>query len=150
LIVAPPTRRLERGQLRVESVQNLEQLVIARSHQFRGDEPKESGGSDAGPTPYEHLLAALGECTSMTLLLYARRKKIPLEKVTVELDDSRIYAKDCVDCLSVDGYIHEIHRKIKLDGQLTKAQRARLLEIAAKCPLHKTLTSEIKIRTQLV
>jgi putative redox protein len=136
--------------VRVESVQNLEQLVIARSHQFRGDEPKESGGSDAGPTPYEHLLAALGECTSMTLLLYARRKKIPLEKVTVELDDSRIYAKDCVDCLSVDGYIHEIHRKIKLDGQLTKAQRARLLEIAAKCPLHKTLTSEIKIRTQLV
>jgi putative redox protein len=131
--------------IRVESVRNLEQLVTARTHQFRADEPKEAGGD-----PYEHLLAALGECTSMTLLLYARRKGIPLEKVSVELDDARVYAKDCADCLSMDGYIHEIHRNIKLDGPLTDEQRARLLEIADKCPVHKTLTAEIKIRTELV
>jgi len=136
--------------VRVESVHNLEQLVTARTHQFHADEPKEAGGADAGPTPYEHLLAALGECTSMTLLLYARRKGLPLEKVTVELDDARIYAKDCLDCLSLEGYIHEIQRNIHVEGPLTDKQRARLLEIADKCPVHKTLTSEIKIRTQLV
>ena len=86
----------------------------------------------------------------MTLLLYARRKGLPLEKVTVELDDARIYAKDCLDCLSLEGYIHEIQRNIHVEGPLTDKQRARLLEIADKCPVHKTLTSEIKIRTQLV
>lgn len=136
--------------VRVESTHNLEQLVTARTHQFRADEPKEAGGDDAGPTPYEYLLAALGECTSMTLLLYARRKGIPLEKVTVELEDSRIYAKDCADCTSRDGYIHQINRKIHLEGPLNDEQRVRLLEIADKCPVHKTLTSEIKFRTQLV
>ncbi len=136
--------------VRVESANNLEQLVTARKHQFHADEPKEAGGSDAGPTPYEHLLAALGECTSMTLLLYARKKGIPLEKVTVELDDARVYAKDCADCLSKDGYVHEIKRKTQLEGPLTEEQRARLREIADKCPVHKTLTSEIRIRTQLV
>jgi putative redox protein len=108
-----------------------------------------AGGNDSGPTPYEHLLAALGECTSMTLLLYARRKGIPLEKVTVELDDSRIYAKDCADCLSLEGYVHEIRREIHVEGPLTGEQRTRLLEIADKCPVHKTLTAEIKIRTTL-
>lgn len=136
--------------VRVESVRNLEQLVTARTHEFRADEPLESGGGDTAPTPYEHLLAALGECTSMTLLLYARRKGIPLEKVTVELDDARVYAKDCADCMSPDGYIHEIRRTIHLEGALNEEQRARLLEIADKCPVHKTLTAEIKIRTQLV
>lgn len=126
------------------------QLVTAGEHQFRADEPKEAGGSGSAPTPYEHLLGALGECTSMTLLLYARRKGIPLERVTVELDDSRIYAKDCADCMSGDGYIHEIRRRIQLNGPLTDEQRARLLEIANKCPVHKTLTAEIKVRTKLV
>lgn len=135
--------------VRVESVQNLEQLVTAGNHQFRADEPKALGGNDSGPTPYEHLLAALGECTSMTLLLYARRKGIPLERVVVELDDSRVYAADCADCMSKEGYIHEIRRLIRLEGPLTAEQRSRLLEIADKCPVHKTLTAEIKIRTTL-
>ncbi|HYH01298.1 MAG TPA: OsmC family protein [Terriglobales bacterium] len=137
------------SRVRVESVEKLEQLVTAGEHHFRADEPEALGGNGAGPTPYEHLLAALGECTSMTLLLYARRKGIPLQKVTVELDDARIYAKDCADCLSLEGHIHEIRRQIRLEGPLTDEQRARLLEIADKCPVHKTLTAEIKIRTQL-
>jgi putative redox protein len=135
--------------VRVESLANLEQLVTARGHQFRADEPPEAGGQDAGPTPYEYLLAAVGQCTSMTLLMYARRKGVPLEKVTVELDDSRIHAADCVDCLSKDGYVHEIRRKIHLEGPLSPEQRARLLEIADKCPVHKTVTSEVKVRTTL-
>ncbi|MFB3915959.1 MAG: OsmC family protein [Terriglobales bacterium] len=136
--------------VRVESVRNLEQLVTTREHQLRADEPKEAGGDDAGPSPYEYLLAALGECTSMTLLLYARRKNIPLEKVVVELDEARIHARDCADCETKDGHITEIRRQIHLQGPLTDAQRARLLEIAQKCPVHRTLTSEIKIRDKLL
>lgn len=136
--------------VRVESVDGLEQLVTARGHQLRADEPTELGGHDAGPTPYEYLLAAVGQCTSMTLLMYARRKGIPLEKVVVELDDSRVHAKDCADCLSTEGYIHEVRRQIHLEGALTDEQRTRLLEIADKCPVHKTITAEIKVRTQLV
>lgn len=136
--------------VRVESVDGLEQLVTARGHQLRADEPIELGGHDAGPTPYEYLLAAVGQCTSMTLLMYARRKGIPLEKVVVELDDSRVHANDCADCLSAEGYIHEIRRQIHLEGALTDEQRTRLLEIADKCPVHKTITAEIKVRTQLV
>ncbi len=136
--------------VRVESVRNLEQLITVRQHQLRGDEPADAGGDDTGPTPYEYLLAALGECTSMTLLLYARRKQIPLEKVVVELDESRGYAKDCADCMSKEGFIHEIRRQIHLEGPLSHEQRARLMEIAAKCPVHKTLTSEIKIRDREV
>jgi putative redox protein len=135
--------------VRVESGEGMMQLVTAGEHQFRADEPHQAGGTGAAPTPYEYLLGALGECTSMTLLMYARRKNIPLEKVIVELDDSRVYAKDCADCMSSDGFIHEIRRQIHLEGPLTDEQRARLLEIADKCPVHKTLTSEIKIRTTL-
>lgn len=133
--------------VRVESLQNLQQLVTAGEHQFRADEPREQGGDGTAPTPYEYLLGALGQCTSMTLLMYARRKGIPLEKVVVELDDSRVHAADCADCTSSEGYIHEIKRKIRMEGPLTGEQRTRLLEIADKCPVHKTLTAEIKIRT---
>jgi uncharacterized OsmC-like protein len=136
--------------VRVESGEGLMQTVKAGEHEFRADEPKEVGGTGSAPTPYDYLLSALGGCTSMTLQLYARRKGIPLEKVTVELDDARVHVKDCIDCMSTDGYIHEIRRKIHLDGPLTDEQRARLLEIADKCPVHKTLTAEIKIRTEMV
>ena len=134
----------------VESVQNLEQGVALRGHTLAADEPVEAGGNDAGPNPYEFLLAALGSCTSMTLLLYARRKGMPLEKVKVELEDSRIHAQDCADCESKEGFVTEIRREIRLEGPLSDEQRARLMEIATRCPVHRTLSGEIKIRGRMV
>lgn len=136
--------------VKVESTHDLQQLVTARNHALLADEPLEAGGDDAGPTPYEFLLAALGACTSMTLQLYARRKALPLEKVVVELEENRIYAQDCADCETRDGHITEIRRRIRLEGRLSPEQRQRLMEIAAKCPVHRTLTAEIKIRDEQV
>lgn len=124
----------------------LKQQVTAGAHRLIADEPREAGGSDAGPDPYSFLLAALGACTSMTLQLYAKRKGIPLEKVQVSLRNSRVYAKDCENCESKEGKIEEIERYISLTGPLTDEQRHRLLEIASRCPVHKTLTSEIVIK----
>jgi putative redox protein len=134
----------------VESIRNLEQLITYKGRHLSADEPSEASGDDAGPTPYELLLSALGACTSMTLLLYARRKNIPLNKVVIELEDSRVHAEDCLDCETKGGHITEIRRQIRLEGPLSEQQRARLLEIAQKCPVHRTLTSEIKIRDFLV
>lgn len=122
----------------VASVQNLRQEVRIRHHRLAGDESPESGGEDTAPNPHEFLLAALGNCTSMTLLVYARRKGFPLDKVRVELDETRA------------GTVTEIRRDIHLQGPLTDEQRARLLEIAAKCPVHRTLTGEIRIQDRLV
>jgi putative redox protein len=124
----------------------LKQQVTAGAHTLIADEPRGAGGSDAGPDPYSFLLAALGACTSMTLQLYAKRKGIPLEKVQVSLRNSRVYAKDCENCESKEGKIEEIERFISLTGPLTDEQRHRLLEIASRCPVHKTLTSEIVIK----
>jgi len=113
-------------------------------HMFITDEPLSAGGEDAGPDPYTLLLAALGSCISMTVTLYARRKAWPLERVTVRLRQQRIHAKDCVECQTkTDSYVHRIERAIAFEGALTDEQRARLEEIAHKCPVHKTLTSEI-------
>lgn len=137
------------SQVTVESVRDLEQRVVIRHHTLPADEPSEGGGSDAGPNPYEYLLAALGACTSITLLLYAQRKGMPLERVRVDLDHSRIHAADCADCESKEGFVTEIRRAIRLTGPLTEEQRSRLLEIAARCPVHRTLTGEIKIRDRL-
>jgi putative redox protein len=113
------------------------------------DEPISVGGEGAGPDPYTLLLAALGSCISMTVTLYARRKGWPLERVTVRLRQGHVHAKDCVACESAsDGFIHHIERAVELKGDLSEEQRVRLQEISHKCPVHRTLTSEIVITDQ--
>jgi len=110
------------------------------------DEPASLGGEGAGPDPYTLLLAALGSCVSMTLVLYARRKGWPLERVRVRLRQRRVHSKDCAECESdSDGFIHHIERAVEVEGDLTDEQRARLQEIAHRCPVHRTLTSEIAV-----
>jgi len=112
---------------------------------FQTDEPRELGGDDAGPNPYTLLLAALGSCISMTVNLYARRKQWPVENVTVRLRQNRMHAKDCQECNDKEGFIHRIERSVTVTGDLSDEQHARLQEIAHKCPVHKTLTSQIVI-----
>jgi uncharacterized OsmC-like protein len=118
-------------------------------HRLKSDEPVAAGGTDQGPDPYALLLAALGSCTSITIGMYARRKNIPLQRVTVRLRQSKIHAEDCTDCETKLGRIDLIERQIELTGELTTEQRASLLDIANRCPVHRTLTSEIKIDTTL-
>ncbi len=125
------------------------QSMRAGRHALTADEPKAAGGNDAGPGPYEYLLWGLGACTSMTLRMYAELKKLPLDRVRVRLSHRRIHAQDCADCETREGKVDEITREIVLEGDLTEEQRQRLLEIANKCPVHRTLTSEIKVRSRL-
>jgi putative redox protein len=122
------------------------QDVVAGSHRLQGDEPADVGGGDTAPDPYDYLLVALGTCTSMTVGLYARRKKLPLENITVALRRSRIHAKDCEECETKEGLLDRIDVDIQLTGQLAPEQHAKLMEIAGKCPVHRTLKSEIDIR----
>ena len=122
------------------------QEVVSGKHHLRADEPASAGGSDAAPGPYDYLLIALGVCTSMTVGLYARRKQWPLENITVSLRHSRIHAKDCEECDTKEGMLDRIEAEVDLTGSLTPEQHAKLMEIAAKCPVHRTLTSEINIR----
>ena len=132
------------------SAAGFAQEVFAGLHRFTADEPVADGGTDIGPGPYDLLLAALGACTSMTVAMYARRKGWPLEGVTVRLRHSRIYAVDCAECETREGLLDRIERDIQFEGTLTGEQRSRLLEIADKCPVHRTLVSEINIRTRAV
>ena len=125
------------------------QEIEAGRHIFAADEPLTAGGTDTGPTPYDLLLAALGSCISMTLGLYARRKSWPLGSVTVGLRHSRIHAEDCGNCETKDGTLDRIDVAIEMPGPLTDEQRARLLEIAGRCPVHRTRRSEIDIRSRL-
>jgi uncharacterized OsmC-like protein/alpha/beta superfamily hydrolase len=129
---------------------HLTQRVRAGRHVLVADEPLALGGDDAGPGPYDYLLAALGACTSMTMRLYAERKGIAAERFTLRLAHNRIHAEDCADCESQQGIIGEITRDIAIDGAVSDDERARLLAIADRCPVHATLTHEIKIRTRLV
>jgi uncharacterized OsmC-like protein len=126
------------------------QEIRIGAHRLSGDEPIAFGGTETGPSPYDLLLAALGSCTSMTVSLYARRKQWPLESVTVSLRHSKIHAADCADCETKIGKIDRIERDVHLEGSLTEEQRAKLLEMADKCPVHRTLTSEINIKTRAV
>jgi len=125
----------------------FQQDIITGAHRLIADEPVNVGGLDSGPGPYELLLAALGACTSMTLRLYADNKKLPLTRVQVRLRHSRIYAADCAECETKEGMLDHIERVISLEGELDDKQRARLMEIADKCPVHRTLKSEVDIRT---
>jgi putative redox protein len=125
------------------------ETVRSGAHVLAADEPLASGGNDTGPNPYDYLVAALGTCTAMTLRLYARQKKWPLQKVRVQLKHDKIYAKDCADCETKEGRVDRIERLIGLDGPLSDEQRQRLLEIADRCPVHRTLTSEVHISTRL-
>jgi putative redox protein len=125
---------------------SFKQEITAGKHRLVADEPVSAGGGDAGPDPYDYLLSALGVCTSMTVGLYARRHRYPLENITVSLSHSRIHATDCEECETKEGMLDRIDVEIELTGSLSQAQHASLMEVAAKCPVHHTLTSEINIR----
>jgi len=125
------------------------QAIRAGRHRLPADEPPSMGGADTGPTPYGLLLASLGACTSMTLRMYARRKKIPLERVAVRLRHAKIHAADCAECETRSGRVDRIEREIELAGDLDAEQRRRLLEIADRCPVHRTLHGEVRVETRL-
>src|SRR5215470_11290596 len=125
---------------------NFQQEIIAGKHHFVADEPVSVGGGDNGPDPYDYLLTALGVCTSMTIGFYARRNRMPLENITVSLSHSRIHAADCEECVTKDGMLDRIDVEVELTGSLTPEQHAKLMQVAARCPVHRTLTSEINIR----
>lgn len=123
----------------------FQQIMLDGRHALHADEPAAAGGGDTGPGPYELLLMALGSCTSMTIHLYAARKQWPLEQVIIRLSQKRAHVQDCVDCDQPDAMMHRIEARIELVGTLDDAQRAKLLEIADRCPVHRTLTSKIEI-----
>jgi putative redox protein len=128
----------------------LLQSIRVRNLTFSADEPFDKGGANLGPNPYELVLAGLGACTSMTLKMYSKRKQWPLEGVRVTLRHGRIHAKDCDDCERQEGMIDVIDEKLELQGNLSEEQRERLFEISSRCPVHRTLRNEIKIRSELV
>ncbi len=123
--------------------------IDAGNHTIIADEPKSAGGNDEGPTPYDLLASALGACTAMTLHFYAKREKIPLQGVEAVITNDRMHAKDCADCVTTSGYIHRFDVKLRLLGDLTPEQRTTLIGIARRCPVYKTLTSEIRIEESL-
>jgi putative redox protein len=125
----------------------FQQEIVSGPHRMLADEPVKAGGTDSGPGPYDLLLAALGACTSMTVRLYADLKQIPLSRTSVRLRHEKIYAKDCAECETKEGKIDHIDRAITFEGDLSSEQRKRLLEIADKCPVHRSLESEVRIHT---
>lgn len=127
----------------------LAQLIVNGKHELIADEPTALGGGNAGPTPYGLLLSALGSCTTMTLRLYANKKQWPLKKAKVLLRHTKIHAEDCAECEEESGFIETITRELELIGDLDEKQRARLLEISERCPVHRTLTKDLKVTTTL-
>ena len=128
------------------NAEGFTQEIAVGPHQLTADEPKDMGGDDEGPTPYDLLLAALGSCTSITVTLYAQRKSWPLQGVIARLRHTRIHATDCAECETKEGKIDRIELDIEFAGPLSSEQRSKLLEIAKKCPVHRTLTSETNIQ----
>jgi putative redox protein len=125
----------------------FQQTVTVGPHQLLADEPVAAGGDDSGLAPYDFLLAGLGACTSMTMRLYADRKSLPLTRTTVTLRHNKIHAEDCAECETKAGMLDQIDRVITMEGPLDAEQRKKLIEIADKCPVHRTLTSEVRILT---
>ena len=125
----------------------LENISVGR-HRLQADEPTSAGGQDTAPTPYELLLAALGACKAITVRMYAKRKGWPLQGVQLNLSHGKVHAEDCANCDGAGSLIDQIDVEIKLRGELTTEQRRILLAIAEKCPVHRTLTSEVQIRTR--
>jgi len=138
------------GPVIVRSDASFRTDIEVGKHKMIADEPVASGGTDEGPTPYDYVSAALGSCTSMTLHFVATRDNIPLEGVEIRVMNDRMYAKDCADCTSTTGYIHKFDVELRLRGNLTPAQREKLLATAKRCPVYKTLTAEIRIDERLV
>jgi uncharacterized OsmC-like protein/fermentation-respiration switch protein FrsA (DUF1100 family) len=134
--------------VRETRIGKFQQTVSVGPHQMLADEPVAAGGEDSGPGPYDFVLAGLGACTSMTMRMYADRKSLPLQRVTVTLKHSKIYAQDCAECETREGMLDQIDRVISMEGALDAEQRKKLMEIADKCPVHRTLTSEIHIVTR--
>jgi len=161
MIAAWATRYVELAQPVAETADKPRQVVVRETrnskfqntvsigpHRLLADEPHSAGGDDSGPGPYDFLLAGLGACKSMTMRLYAERKSFPLERATVTLNHSKIHAEDCAECETKAGMLDQIDVAIGLEGPLDADQRKRILEIADKCPVHRTLTSEIRIVTR--
>lgn len=138
------------GPVIVRSANSFRNDISVGAHKLVADEPVSAGGTDAGPTPYDFLSAALGACTSMTIHVVAQREKIPVEALEITVTNDRIYAKDCADCMSTEGYIHRFTVAIKVTGDLTAEQRDRILAVARRCPVAKTLMSEIRVDDVLV
>lgn len=130
------------GKVHVKYQKNLQHEVKMNGHTLIMDEPKDVGGGDKGPSPYETMMAALGACTSMTMLMYARKKGWELEDVEIDLTHQKIHAQDCETCETQSGKLDKITRDIRIRGNLNEEQKNRLLEIAERCPVHRTLTSE--------
>ncbi len=129
---------------------DLKQEIVARGKTVVADEPTSAGGTDEGPTPYELLLGALGACTAMTIVLYAKRKSWPVERVTVELEHDRVHAEDCFACEGRDVFLDRVRKRIIVDGPLHEEQRARLEEISRKCPVQRTLAGKVRVEDELV
>ena len=137
------------GKVQVKFLKNLQHVISIGNFSFMLDEPKEAGGDNIGPNPYETLLAALGACTSMTILMYSRVKGWNIENIEIELSHEKIHAEDCTSCETKSGYLDKITRNIRIKGNLSEDQLQRLFEIARKCPVHKTLTSENVINDKI-